>query len=435
MRPDAGIRNAGREPEARQEWYRLDNAATLFSLVSSPTFTCMFRIEAALKKPVNARRLQHALDNVIERFPYYQVNLARGLFWHFWDTTPAKPLVIADSPFPCEQMPVTRRGIFPFRVRARGNRAAVEFHHSITDGAGGIAFFKALLAEYLRLSGKRFSDKGIFRPEETPALSEYEDAYKKYYRHGTPSPVRESSVCSLPLKKDPSRPYTRTTGLVPLADLLPAVKRAGVSLTEFLTAVLLESFQDALFALPERRRRRRLRPIRIMVPVNLRNIYPSATMRNFSLYVNPSIDPRLGRYEFTDILKEVYHYMKTAVDKRNINRQIRRNVRAELHPLLRATPLFLKKPLLKIANNVLFTSVNNAVLTNLGRLDVPAGMAAEMDDFRIFFPPSPGVKVCLALSTYKHDLCCSFGRLYREAVIERNFFRKLTGLGMKVKIC
>jgi hypothetical protein len=157
-------------------------------------------------------------------------------------------------------------------------------------------------------------------------------------------------------------------------------------------------------------------------------------MRNFSLYVNPSIDPRLGRYDFDHILREVYHYMKVAVDKKNINRQIKRNVRAELHPLLRATPLFLKKPILKIANNVLFTSVNNAVLTNLGRLEVPAGMAGELDDFRIFFPPSPGVKVCLALSTFKNELCCSFGRLYREADIERNFFRKLTRLGIPVKI-
>ena len=43
--------------------------------------------------------------------------------------------------------------------------------------------------------------------------------------------------------------------------------------------------------------------MRIEVPVNMRNKLPSRTMRNFSLFVLPEIDVRLGTYTFEEILK------------------------------------------------------------------------------------------------------------------------------------
>ncbi len=423
------------QKNAIQEWYRLDNAATLYSLISSSKITCMFRIEAGLKYPININKLQQALDNIIERFPYYRVNLQPGLFWHFWNTNLSKPVIISDSDYPCEQMPITKKGIFPFRVRAYKTRVAMEFHHSITDGTGGLIFLKALLAEYLRLKGiKKARFNGIFRPEQTPDFSEYEDAYKKYYKKSIPSPAKQAKVFRLPFKIDHKQPFFRTTGIIQLDDIKSVIKELNVSTTELLTAVFIESFQDILFNIPGTKRKKYLKPIRILVPVNLRNIYSAHTMRNFSLYVNPEIDPRLGRYSFTDILKEVYHYMRVEVDEKYINKQIKRNVRAELHPLLRATPLFIKKIILRIATNVFFTSVNNGVLTNLGKVELPSILANEIEDFQFFLPPSRGVKICLALSRYKDNIYLNFGRIYKEAEVEKLFFRKLVKMGIKVKI-
>jgi hypothetical protein len=152
-----------------REWYRLDNAATLYSLITSANNTCIFRLEAVLKHPVNINKLQRALDNIIERFPYYRVNLLPGVFWHYWNTNLLKPRIIADSEYPCEEMPITKRGIFPYRVRAFNKMIAVEFHHSITDGTGGAVFFKSLIAEYLRYKGIAVpKSKSIFEPDQQP---------------------------------------------------------------------------------------------------------------------------------------------------------------------------------------------------------------------------------------------------------------------------
>jgi NRPS condensation-like uncharacterized protein len=420
---------------ANQEWYRLDNAATLYTLISSHKSTCMFRIEACLKRAVNINKLQLALDNIIERFPYYRVNLMRGLFWHFWNTNLARPRIIADSECPCEQMPLTRKGIFPFRVRVYKNRVAMEFHHSITDGSGGLIFLQALLAEYFGLKGLKVKKTDVlFRTGQTPKLSEYEDAYKKYYKKSIPSPLKQSKVFSLPFKASKSHSFFRTTGVIELKNIKAVIKELKVSITEFLSAVFLYSFQDILLTISDSKRKTNIKPIRILVPVNLRKIYSSNTMRNFSLYVNPKIDPRLGQYNFSDILKEIYHYMRVEVNERYINRQIKRNVRAELHPLLRVTPLFLKKIILRTATSVFFSSVNNGVLSNLGRIEMPPPLDAEINNFQFLLPPSRGVKICLAISSYKEKMYLNFARIHRESEVEKHFFRKLVKMGIKVKI-
>ena len=74
---------------------------------------------------------------------------------------------MSDTKYPQEKLPITKKGTFPFRVRAFQNRIAVEFHHSLTDGTGAITFLRALVGEYLRLQGYKVEDwLDIFRPEQ-----------------------------------------------------------------------------------------------------------------------------------------------------------------------------------------------------------------------------------------------------------------------------
>lgn len=429
------IMSKNKKTDLSREWYKLDNAATLFGLVTSANNTCIFRLEAVLKHPVNITKLQSALDIIIERFPYYRVNLMPGVFWHYWNTNMLKPQIITDSIYPCEKMPITKNGIFPYRVRAFKNMVAVEFHHSITDGAGGLIFLKSLIAQYLRHKGIAVpKTEDIFEPDQVPEPTEYEDAYKRYYKKTIPSPTKQSRVFKFPYRIIYDKPYIRTRSELSIEDITTVSKRMKISITELLIAVLLESMQDILFTVKHPGGRIKLKPIRVLIPVNLRNIYKTNTMRNFTLYVNPEIDPRLGRYNFDDIVKVVYHYMRSEINDKFINKQIKRNVRAELHPLIRITPLFLKKFLLRIVYKYLKSNVNNAVFSNLGKIHVPAEMEKEVEAFQFFLPPAKDGTICLSMTGYRDKLFINFGRTHREPDIERLFFRKLVNLGVKVKI-
>jgi NRPS condensation-like uncharacterized protein len=192
--------------------------------------------------------------------------------------------------------------------------------------------------------------------------------------------------------------------------------------------------QDLLFNLPKRTQKKLQKPIRLMVPVNLRRLFPSKTMRNFSLYVTPGIDPRLGRHSFDEIAKQVYHYMRVEVSDKFINQQIARNVRGELLPFIRFSPLFIKKLFGKMIYNFMGEYRYSGVLTNLGRVSYPAPLADQIVDFQFLPAPSPLTKTGCAILSFKDKLYINFGRNIKEAELEKLFFRKLVKEGLKVKI-
>ena len=48
-------------------------------------------------------------------------------------------------------------------------------------------------------------------------------------------------------------------------------------------------------------RRSRRKPVKVLLPVNLRTLFPSRSLRNFASYITPEIDPRTGDYTFSEI--------------------------------------------------------------------------------------------------------------------------------------
>jgi hypothetical protein len=139
-----------------------------------------------------------------------------------------------------------------------------------------------------------------------------------------------------------------------------------------------------------------LKPIRLMIPVNLRNIYPSKSMRNFFLTITPSIDPRLGHFTFEEVLHEVHHYLLVEVNNKFINQQIKRNVSGELNPIVRTIPLFLKIWVEKILYNKVSSAIHSGVLTNLGKVDLPEPLNESIERFEFIPNPNPATKKILA---------------------------------------
>jgi len=53
----------------------------------------VFRISCELFEEVDPEILQQALDETIERFPYYKSVLRRGIFWYYLEDSDIRPLV------------------------------------------------------------------------------------------------------------------------------------------------------------------------------------------------------------------------------------------------------------------------------------------------------------------------------------------------------
>ncbi|MBI9100125.1 MAG: hypothetical protein JEY91_16705, partial [Spirochaetaceae bacterium] len=242
---------------------------------------------------------------------------------------------------------------------------------------------------------------------------------------------KQNRAFHLPYILDWPGHYNIITAIIPVKQILEVCKAKAVSLTEFLTAVLIDSFQEYCRL---NIRQKKYKPIVINIPVNLRPIFNTITMKNFFIPLEPTIDPRLGIYTFDEILHKVHHYMRHEVDNKVLNQQITRNVKGEMNAIIRVLPLIVKNMMLPVIYNVLGENNYSSGLSNLGKVNMPEEITNKIERFEFIPAPSTGVKTKAAIVSFEDNLYISFGRLIKENPIEKLFFRKLRKMGIHIKI-
>lgn len=414
-------------------WMRLDNAAKIYPAASSRRWHALFRLSATLTEPVDPDVLLQAQRRMVRRFPSFYVRLRRGMFWYYLEGVDECAAVEPDGESPC--MPLQRRekrGL-RLRVRYRGNRIAVEFFHAITDGTGGLCFLKTLVAEYLSL---RYGvaiprGDGVLDCDEPPHGAELDDSFLA--NAGDIAIDRtEANAYHLSGDLEPDGFIHLTTACVPLAAVTARAKAFGVSLTAYLTALLI----DAACQLQQEdgTARRRRRPVKICVPVNLRRFFPSETLRNFSSYVNPGVETRLGTYTLEEIVQAVHHYMGTEATAKRLGAKFTANVSSERNAALRLAPLFLKNVAMKCAFLMVGDRKTTTILSNLGLATLPDAMAAHVSRMEFVLGPLSRNPVACAALSYGDTLCLNLTSTLREPALERAFLTRLVRQGVPVRV-
>lgn len=415
-------------------WAKLDNAAKLFPSVTSDRLTHLFRLAVRLDTPIDPTRVAQALHAILPRFPSFRFRLEPGFFWYSLVEEPSLPPVYPESTSPGLRFRKKFRGPHLFRVRWFGSRLAVEFSHALTDGMGGLTFLKALTAEYLALgSGQTDDPDGVRRLGATPDPAEASDDFQTLYDPTFPRHETWDKAYQPPSRLLPRGQYAVTTGRLSASAVLAAAKARKASLTEFLAAALLAAFQETHAQLAPGEKRRRARPIRLVLPVNLRPIFPSRTLRNFFVVVPVEIDLRLGAYDFDEILRKVHHQLQAEMDPKLLKKQIMRNLRGELNPVARLLPLPLKNLVLSGVYGA-FERQHTASLSNLGRAAWPDPWHASVRGIEFTPPASPFCRTNAGVVTCGDELSVTFGSLASDAAVERAFFTLLRRQGLAVHI-
>ncbi len=419
--------------KAPKKWMKLDNAAKIYPAAMRRDWAAMFRVSANLTEEVDPDILARALESTLRRFPGFAVQMRRGLFWYYLEHLDGCPQIQPDVNNPCVRLLPAENGGFAFRVRYYRKRIAVEIFHVLTDGTGGLCFLKTLVAEYLRLRyGAQIPRDGEILDCTVPAPpEETEDGFMALPPTSSRT-RRESNAFHLKGTDETDGFVNITTGIIPVQEVLARAREKGVSMTEYLVAVMLLSLDHIQRG--QCRRASRLRPLKVNVPVNLRPLFHKRTMRNFASYVNPGIDPRLGAYTLDETLAAVHHYMGAEVTGKMLAAKITTNVRSERNPVLRVMPLFVKNAAMRFAFYLVGDRKSTTSLSNLGAVRLPAEMEQYVTrlDF-ILGPLSSNRDVCAAIS-YRDTLYLNFTRNIREPDFEREFFTRLVKLGIHVKI-
>jgi hypothetical protein len=318
-------------------------------------------------------------------------------------------------------------------VIVHGKRIALEIFPSLTDGNGGLIFLKTLLAEYLyQKHGLRIpAEQGVLGRLEAPSQEEMEDSFLKYA-----GPVAASRKATNAYRLDGTREqedFLHVTCLqLPVDVLRQKAKAQGVTITSYLCAAMMLAIQD----IQDRKQPDRMhqKPVKVLLPVNLRKLFPSRTLRNFVLYSIPEMDPRLGDYSFPELCRLVHYHMGAEVTAKKMAMLIATNVSSEANPAIKAVPLFLKNPVMKAVFEAVGERKSCLSLSNLGAVNMPREMAHYVArlDFILGIQHSAPYN-CGAIS-WGNTLYLNFIRNIREPELEYSLYQRLRQLGIPVTV-
>ena len=420
-------------PARSLRWMKLDNAAKIYPAAKWRNWNNFFRISATLTEPVDVAVLRSALDVTARRFPSIAVRLRRGMFWYYLEQIPHSPAIQEEKSCPLAHAPFHEVRQCAFRVLVYHNRFAVEFFHALTDGTGGLTFFKTLLAEYLSQKyGLTIpAGDGVLGRLEEPDAEELEDSFLRYAGNVKAS-RKEATAWHLTGTPEKDGFKDLVTLMIPALVLKECAKAHGVTVTELLCAAMMQAIcQLQAEKVPQRRLRK---PVKVLLPVNLRNLFPSKTLRNFASYITPEVDPQMGDYTFDEICAAVHHRMGLENNPQTMRAKFAANVASEQSPLLRVMPLFIKNLAMKAVFDTVGECKSCLCLSNLGVVRLPEVMApyvARMDF--IIGVQSKAPHNCGVL-TWNDTVYINCIRSIREPELELHFYRVLHQLGLPVKV-
>ena len=420
-------------PARSLRWMRLDNAAKIYPAAKRRNWNNFFRISATLTEPIDTGVLASALDVTARRFPSIAVRLRRGVFWYYLEEIPKTPSIQPEKSCPLAHAPFHEVRQCAFRVLVYKNRVAVEFFHALTDGTGALVFVKTLLAEYLseKYGLSVPAEKGVLGRLEEPAPEELEDSFARYAGDVTASRA-ESTAYHLSGTPERDGYKNLVTMMIPAEKLRACAKKHGVSVTELLCAAMMQAIGELQAEkVPNVRHRK---PVKVLIPVNLRNLFPSRSLRNFASYITPEIDPRMGDCSFSELCSLVHHKMGLENNRRTMRAKFAANVASERSPILRVMPLFIKNIAMKAVFDAVGECKSCLCLSNLGRVELPEVMVPYVQRMDFIIGVQARAPHDCGVVTWGDTVYINCIRSIQEPELEYRFYRVLHRLGLPVKV-
>ena len=411
-------------------WTRLDNASIIYPSCRTRKYATIFRLAVTLDQEVSQDLLGQALRNSIKRFPGFRYTLDKGFFWWFLRRLENEP--VTAPPFAMRPFRFRKNGGYLFKAGCDGNRIVLDFFHALTDGTGAMTFAMSLTAEYIRL---RYgvdipAGKWILDLDQEPLKEEMEDSFDSF--SGTKGSLdKEARAYHLHGTEESAGKLNNVKVSLPLDKMLDLAKENGCTVTELVTAVMLLSLQEV----------RSSKPVigdspflKVEVPVNLRHMFGSRTLRNFSSYVHLGIDVRNGNLSFGDILQEVKLQKRLYVNPHRLTTRVAANVALEDNLAIRSIPLFIKRLAINFINSHKGENYCSQTFSNLGEISLPEGMCGHVRDIDfILGRPQQKSGACACVS-YGNRLNLNFSRKIVEHGFEDAFVRNLQTMGIEAGV-
>ena len=179
---------------------------------------------------------------------------------------------------------------------------------------------------------------------------------------------------------------------------------------------------------------RRRKALKVLIPVDLRRLFPSRTLRNFAMYTTPELLPRLGHYEFPEICKVVRSNMEANITAKQMSRIIATNVSDEQLLAVRMIPLFLKNLVMRAVFDTVGERKSCLSLSNLGQIRLPEEMIPYIRRMDFILGVQAASPYNCGVLSWQDTVYINFIRNIREPLLEQAFFEALRRQGIRAAV-
>lgn len=411
--------------QKRAYWRSLDNAAKLFSAASSPKDTRVFRFYCELKEEVKEEILQEALNQTIQKYPVFLSVMRKGLFWHYLEKSELRPVVREEYKEPCSSLYVRDKKTLLFEVTYYEKRINFEVFHALTDGTGATEFLRELVKNYLYLIHEEDLEPVELSNQYLTVKDQEDDSFSRYYDPDFPR-KKKKKIRAVQIKKG-GKGYEElqiNEASMSVKELLGIAREKKVSMSVLLTAAFICAIHEEMSRMQEKK------PVILMVPVNLRKIFPSDSMLNFFGYIEPGYQFGGGKDSFEDVLEAVKLYFQENLSKEHMAGRMNELIAIEKHKILKWAPLELKNRCIRAGAKMAEQEVT-AVLSNMSVVKMPEDYAQYIEKFGVYTSTN---RTELCICSFQDMLSLGFTSRYDSTNIQRNFYRILEELGASVKV-
>ena len=411
--------------QKRAYWRSLDNAAKLFSAASSPKDTRVFRFYCELKEEVKEEILQEALNQTIQKYPVFLSVMRKGLFWHYLEKSELRPVVREEYKEPCSSLYVRDKKTLLFEVTYYKKRINFEVFHALTDGTGATEFLRELVKNYLYLIHEEDLEPVELSNQYLTVKDQEDDSFSRYYDPDFPR-KKKKKIRAVQIKKG-GKGYEElqiNEASMSVKELLGIAREKKVSMSVLLTAAFICAIHEEMSRMQEKK------PVILMVPANLRKIFPSDSMLNFFGYIEPGYQFGGGKDSFEDVLEAVKLYFQENLSKEHMAGRMNELIAIEKHKILKWAPLELKNRCIRAGAKMAEQEVT-AVLSNMSVVKMPEDYAQYIEKFGVYTSTN---RTELCICSFQDTLSLGFTSRYDSTNIQRNFYRILKELGASVKV-
>lgn len=428
----------------KQSWNRLDNASNIFLATRNDIDTKVFRFSVQMNDEVDPTLLQQALNQVYQQYPLFHSMLRRGIFWYYLSENEQAPLIELEIEPPCAPLYESGKENVLFRVLYNTHQIHLEVFHALTDGTGALWFFEDLLSEYADLIDAQSNIKVRHKDD-------LEDSFKHYFRGETNQSIFDQLL--KPLKgiyqkikpfeilKSTQKPFKKTYQIkgtytpdhrprlvkceMSSKQVLEISRKYGVSLTIYLSALFIISAYET------KKKKNKKTTISISIPINLRQLFPSATVRNFfSTTIVSYTFLAHQEVDIEDVCQTLNKQFNLQLEKDAIEKRVSRLVAFEFHPLGRVILRVVKDFVLKIVNKINNRRISLA-MSNLGVIKLPQNVQSQVSN--IYFYTSV-IRPQFCVNSYQDKLTIVFSSPYIEVDIFKHFIQILGSQDVSISV-